>query len=77
MATPSSTTVSERLQRDAVQVLESTIPVEMTLDEWRRQRPRITRRRVRRLTSRTPRAGRHLWLVPDVPYDEDPPLLAA
>jgi hypothetical protein len=49
----------------------------MTLDEWRRQRPRITRRRVRRLTSRTPRAGRHLWLVPDVPYDEDPPLLAA
>jgi hypothetical protein len=69
--------VSERLQRDAVQVIESSIPVALTLDEWRRLRPRKTRRRVGRRPSRTPRAARHLTLVPEVSRSEDPPLLAA
>jgi hypothetical protein len=77
MDMPTSTAISERLQKEAVQVIESTVPAEMTLDEWRRLRPRPLRRRSRRPRSGTPRAARHLTLVPELPRDLDPPLLAA
>jgi hypothetical protein len=69
-------TISERLEREAVQIIECTVPAEMTLDEWRRRRPHVRhRRRQRPLRARTPDAARHLALVPDEP--SDPPPLAA
>jgi hypothetical protein len=77
MATPTSTAISERLQGEAVLLIESTVPAELTLDEWRRLRPRTPRRRLRRVRSHTPRAARHLTLVPESPCELDPPLLAA
>lgn len=65
-------TVSERVERNAVQVVECTIPPEMTLDEWRRLRPRAPRRRLRPRRPRTAQATRHLTLVPDLPDDPEP-----
>jgi hypothetical protein len=71
-------TVSERVERNAVQVVECTIPAEMTLDEWRRLRPRAPRRRLRPRRPRTAQATRHLALVPGVPaLPDDPEPLAA
>jgi hypothetical protein len=72
-------TVSERVERDSVQVVECTIPAEMTLDEWRRNRPRARNTHLRPRRQRTPRANRHLTLVPDLPLlpSSDPEPLAA
>jgi hypothetical protein len=61
--------VSARIEQNAVQIIECTVPAEMTLDEWRRSRPRAERRQRRPLRNRTPRAARHLALVPDAPCD--------
>jgi hypothetical protein len=74
-----TTTVSERVQRESVQIVECTIPAEMTLDEWRRSRPRAPSRQLRPRRQRTPRANRHLTLVPDLPLlpSSDPEPLAA
>ena len=59
--------VSAQIERNAVQIIESTIPAEMTLDEWRRSLPRVARRRLRRSRNRIPGAASHLTLVPDPP----------
>jgi hypothetical protein len=77
ISSPTRTAISERLERDAVQVIECTLPVGMTLDEWRRRRPRVRHRRRQRplRQTRTPVAARHLAAVPDSP--SDPPPLAA
>jgi hypothetical protein len=77
ISSPTTTSISERLERDAVQVIECTLPADMTLDEWRRRRPRAPHRRRRRplRQTRTPVAARHLAAVPDSP--SDPPPLAA
>jgi hypothetical protein len=64
--------LSERVGREAVQVVESTIPADMTIDEWRRRRPRTEPRRPRRRRHRTPDAARHLSLVPSTPSDPEP-----
>jgi hypothetical protein len=69
---PTLVLVSERIEREAVQVVECTIPADMTLDEWRRCRPRAERRRPTLRRNRTPAAARHLTLVPTVPYDPEP-----
>jgi hypothetical protein len=71
MSTPPLTTasVSAQIERNAVQIIECTVPAEMTLDEWRRSRPRVDRRRLRRASNRTPEASRHLALVPDASCD--------
>ena len=61
--------VSAQIERNAVQIMECTVPAEMTLDEWRRSRPRVERRRLSRARNRTPEAARHLTLVPDAPCD--------
>jgi hypothetical protein len=67
--------ISDRVQQGAVAVIEATIPVHMTLDEWRRSRSRASRRR--RITRRTPTpvAARHLSLIQGGP-DEPAPLAA-
>jgi hypothetical protein len=65
-------TVSERVERESVQVVECTIPADMTLDEWGQRRPRVQSRRLRPRRSRTPEAARHLALVPDLPDDPEP-----
>jgi hypothetical protein len=63
---PTLVMVSDKIEREAVQVVECTIPVDMTLDEWRRNRPRAPRRRPRVRRNRTPDAPRHLSLVHSV-----------
>jgi hypothetical protein len=71
-------TVSERVERESVLVVESTVPADMTLDEWRRRRPQVPRRSLRPRRPRTPQATRHLTLVPDLPeLPSDPEPLAA
>lgn len=60
-----SSSVSEQLEERGVQIVECSIPVEMTIDEWRRRRPRAARRRPWRRRVSTPKAARHLAAVPD------------
>jgi hypothetical protein len=62
----SSAAVSDRLERDAVQVVECTIPAGMTLDHWRRCRQSTPRRRGLRLGRRhlAPAVALLLLLVP-------------
>jgi hypothetical protein len=43
-----ASTVSERLEQQGVQVVECSIPEDMTIAEWRQVRPRTGRRRPRR-----------------------------
>ena len=51
------TNLSEQLEQRAVQVVECSIPEDMTIAEWRRLRPRSgDRRRWRRRTTRMPAA---------------------
>jgi hypothetical protein len=57
-------TVSDVLAKQALQVVECSIPEDMTIGEWRHSRPRSARRRPRRLRARTPAAARHLAAVP-------------
>jgi hypothetical protein len=40
--------IFEQLERPAIAVLESSIPPDVTLDEWRRRRSRLGLRRARR-----------------------------
>jgi hypothetical protein len=75
MSTPpvAIASISAQIERDAVQIIECSIPAAMTLDDWRRSRPRVERRRLRRPRTRTPEAARHLTLVPDTPGDHSEP----
>jgi hypothetical protein len=68
---PNRASVSAHIERDAVQIIECTVPAEMTLEEWRQSRPRVDRRRLRmrRARNRTPQAAPRLTLVPDAPCD--------
>ena len=43
-----TSTLSERLEQQGVMVVESTIPEDMTIADWRLVRPRSGRRRPRR-----------------------------
>jgi hypothetical protein len=57
-ATPMSSSISEQLVRRSVVPMECTIPPEMTIAQWRRQRasgPRQKGRRLRRLFAAAPR----------------------
>jgi hypothetical protein len=47
--------ISEALERQSVVAMECTIPAEMTVDEWRRQRSARPRRRSSRLLAATRR----------------------
>ena len=60
-----NSSISDRLEQASVQVVESSIPEDMTLAEWRALRPRAQRRRSRLRRARTPDAARHLAVVPD------------
>ena len=59
-----SSRISERLEQQSVLVVESSIPEEMTIAEWRALRPRTRGRRSRRRRAATPDAARHLAAVP-------------
>ena len=59
-------TMSEQLERQGVLVLESSIPEDMTITEWRR---RPERRARRRRGPGTPAAARHLAAVPEATCD--------
>jgi hypothetical protein len=58
--------VSEQLERQGLLVLESSIPEDMTIDQWRR---RPERRAGRRRGSRTPVSARHLLAIPETTCD--------
>jgi hypothetical protein len=65
-----SSDLSEQLEQRAVEVVECSIPEDMTIAEWRRLRPRSEGgRRWRRRSTRTPEAPRHLAVVPDATCD--------
>jgi len=57
--------VSELVERHGVLVVESSIPEDMTIAEWRRLKPRAGRRRPWRRRPLTVDATRHLAAVPD------------
>jgi hypothetical protein len=58
--------ISEALERQSVVAMESTIPAEMTVDEWRRQRSAKPRRR---RSSRLLAATRRVVPLRPVPCD--------
>jgi hypothetical protein len=58
-------TVSERLERQGMLVLEASIPEGMTIDEWRRRRARAAPRRAHRRRARNSSRPRHLAAVPE------------
>ena len=63
-----SPSIAEHLERQSVVPIESTIPTDMTAEQWRRQRsarPRPARRRSARLFA----AARHLVPLRPVPCD--------
>ena len=72
MSTVTKLNVSDRLEQRTVQVVECTIPADMTLDEWRRRRPQVPYRRRRRRRTVTPAGTRHLTLVPGTPAEPEP-----
>jgi hypothetical protein len=65
----SRSTVSERVERQGVLVLEASIPEGMTIDEWRRRRASAARRRSQRRSSRRSSEARHLAAVPEAACD--------
>jgi len=67
MASPYS--VSQRLERQGVLVLEASVPEGMTIDEWRRRRTAAELRRPKRGHSRRSTKGRHLTALPEATCD--------
>ena len=61
---PSARSIAQQLEAQSVVWMESSIPVGMTIEQWRRQRPASSRPR-RRRSARTVAQARHLAPVPE------------